>query len=166
MSLDAPDDGGLRYGLRLARHFGNDRIVVAGSLGYLEASEFRIAPNDAPLGNDYRKRLTADLTFFFDFLRSDRHALRIGGGPSGWYRRDNLLMGYSTVVRPDGTAAAATIQREDIRAINIGYHLTGEYEYLVSPRVLLSGRVSWADLSKGGISSIVGLGVGYRFSLN
>ncbi|MFD2572821.1 hypothetical protein ACFSUS_19425 [Spirosoma soli] len=164
MTLDAPDDTGLRYSLRLGRHFFNDRLVVAGSAGYLQASQNRQAQTTFPLGTDQRKRLTADLTLLFDLVKASHQALRIGGGPSAWYRRDDLLRSFSTTRLPDGTLAAATVEREEVAAVTIGYHLTGEYEYLITPQVSLNGRIGWANLA-GKISSMAGVGLGYRFGI-
>lgn len=46
MSLDSPDDLGLRYGVRYARHFAGDRIVIEGSLGYLNIKNRRLLTNN------------------------------------------------------------------------------------------------------------------------
>ncbi len=86
MSLDAPDDLGFRYLARYARHLTNDRVVLEGSLGYLNIQNRRLVANNFYFEGRPRQRVTADLTASFDFLRDTRQALRLGGGPSVWYR--------------------------------------------------------------------------------
>jgi hypothetical protein len=81
-SLDAPDDVGLRYVGRIARHFANDRIVVAAEGGYMQITSQNWLSNDVDPGPNKRERFTADATVLFDLLHSPRQALRLGGGLS------------------------------------------------------------------------------------
>ncbi|CCH51501.1 hypothetical protein BN8_00429 [Fibrisoma limi BUZ 3] len=164
MTLSNPEDAGLRFSVQAARHFLNDRFVIAASLGYLTYSTDQQTFTDVPLGQDQRTRLTGDLTFLYDFLPSNRHALRAGAGPSLWYRDDDVLTGYYLVRLPDGSLATTSVQRERQQTNDFGYHLTVEYEYLIKPNISLHSRIGYADLVNGGISGMAGLGVGYRFS--
>lgn len=157
MSLDVPDDLGSRLVARYARHLGRDRIVIGAEAGYLYTSSQNSPFNGIDPGPDRRKRLTADLTVLFDFLPGPRHALRLGGGFSAWYRNDDVYRGAMVI---DGGAA---IDRWQTSAINLGPHLTSEYELLILPQWSVGFRVAWANLNEAGISSIAGINTGYRF---
>ncbi|WP_139361705.1 DUF481 domain-containing protein [Spirosoma sp. 209] len=163
MSLDAPDDLGFRYVARYARHLANDRFVLEGSLGYLSIENRRLVFNNFYFTGRPRQRVTADLTVSFDFLRTARHALRLGGGPSVWYRKDDRLREARSVVNQSGQVTGVTILSEKADEANLGYHVAAEYDYAISPRITLAGRVGMANLSKAGISSAAGVNVGYRF---
>ena len=79
MSLDAPDDLGLRYGIRYARHFIDDRVVIEGGLGYLNIKNRRLVANNFYFEGRPRQRVTADLTALYDLLGNSRQAFRLGG---------------------------------------------------------------------------------------
>lgn len=163
MSLDAPDDLGIRYVARYARHLANDRIVLEGSFGYLCIENRRLVFNNFYFTGRPRQRVTADLTVSFDFLRDARHALRLGGGPSVWYRKDDRLREARSIVDQNGQITGVTILNEKVDEANFGYHLAAEYEYIIGARTTLAARVGMANLARAGISSIVGINVGYRF---
>ncbi|WP_420150810.1 hypothetical protein [Spirosoma sp.] len=163
ISLDAPDDLGIRYGLRYARHFANDRIVVAGSLGYLSIKNRRQVANNFYFEGRPRQRITADLTALYDILRSTRHAFRLGGGLSVWYRSDEILREARSVPGQNGQPAGIEIVSEKANETNVGFHLVAEYEYLIGSRTSLGAQVGMANLDKAGISSFAGINVGYRF---
>ena len=163
MSLDAPDDLGFRYVARYARHLANDRIVIEGSFGYLNIENRRLVFNNFYFIGRPRQRVTADITVSFDLLRHARHALRLGGGPSVWYRKDDGLREARSIVDQNGQITGVTILNEKIDETNFGYHLAAEYEYIVGSRTTLAGRIGMANLAGAGINSIVGINIGYRF---
>ena len=163
MSLDAPDDLGLRYLARYARYLGDDRIVVEGSVGYLRIQNRRLALNNFYFEGRPRQRVTADLTVSFDFLKSTHHALRLGGGPSVWYRRDDVLREARSDFGQNGQPEGITVVSEKLDETNIGYHLAAEYEYVIGARTTLAARFGLANLNRAGISSIAGLNLGYQF---
>lgn len=163
MSLDGPDDLGLQYVARYTRHIANDRIVLAGSLGYLFVKNRRLIINNVYDEGRPRERLTADFTVSFDFLRNNRHALRLGAGPSIWYRKDDFLQSAQFTVQQNGTITDVTTVRNRIDETNFGYHIRGEYEYALAPRTTLGGSVGFANLNRAGFSSIAGLTIGHRF---
>ena len=163
MSLDAPDDLGFRYGIRYARHFANDRIVLEGSLGYLNVETQRLVANYFYFTGRPRQRVTGDVTISFDFLRSDRHALRVGGGPSVWYRRDDDWREARSITDQNGQVTNILLRSEQTEETNIGYHVIAEYEYAITSRITLAGRFGVANLNIAGISSFAGVNVGYRF---
>ena len=163
MSLDAPDDLGFRYAARYARHLMKDRIVLAGSIGYLNIQNRRLIFDNFYVEGRPRQRITADLTASFDFLKSTHHALRLGGGPSIWYRRDDVLREARSVIGQNGRPEGITVVNEKINETNVGYHLAAEYEYVIGTRTTLGVRVSMANLNRAGISSMAGLNLGYQF---
>ena len=163
MSLDAPDDLGLRYGVRYARHFAGDRIVIEGSLGYLNIKNRRLIANNIYFVGRPRQRITADLTALYDFLGNRRQAFRVGGGLSVWYRRDEILREARSVPGQNGQPSGIEVISEKANETNAGFHLVAEYEYIISARTSLGARVGMANLDKAGISSFAGVNIGYRF---
>lgn len=161
-SLDAPDAVGPRYVGRLARHFGNDRFVVAAEAGYMNKSTANFPFNDVNPGPNQRERFTADATVFFDLLPHPRYALRLGAGLSAWYRRDDVFRGATALLSPAGIPAVA-IDRQKTHELNIGGHVAIEYDWLFSERWSADVRLRLANLSKAGISSTLGVGVNYHF---
>ncbi|GAB3789960.1 hypothetical protein GCM10028818_59350 [Spirosoma horti] len=163
MSLDAPDDLGLRYGVRYARHLANDRVVIEGSLGYLNIRNRRLIANNIYFVGRPRQRITTDLTALYDLLSSNRQAFRLGGGLSVWYRKDEILREARTVPGQNGQPDGIEVFSEKTNETNVGFHLVAEYEYTVSARTSLAARVGMANLDKAGISSFVGINIGYWF---
>jgi len=163
LSLDAPDDLGYRYMARYGRHVGRDRLVLEGSLGYFSTPNRHLLAQQVYLTGLPRKRITADLTIAFDLLPSSHHALRLGGGPSIWYRSDDALRSASYVVHQDGSVTDISVVRRKINEVNPGYHLMGEYEYALMDNVTLGARIGIASFTKAGISSMAGINIGYRF---
>ena len=163
MSLDAPDDLGLRYGIRYARHFIDDRVVIEGGLGYLNIKNRRLVANNFYFEGRPRQRVTADLTALYDLLGNSRQAFRLGGGLSVWYRRDEILREARSVPGQNGQPSGIEVVSEKANETNAGFHLIAEYEYVISTRISLGARVGMANLDKAGISSFAGVNVGYRF---
>lgn len=163
MSLDGPDDLGFRYVARYARHLANDRIILEGSIGYLSIENRQSIFNNFYFTGRPRQRVTTDLTVMYDFLGHPRHALRLGGGPSIWYRKDDDLREARSVTNQNGQITGVTTRSEKVEEANFGYNLAAEYEYLLVSRTTLGGRIGIANLNRAGISSIVGINVGYRF---
>lgn len=161
-SLDAPDAVGPRYVGRLARHFGNDRFVVAAEAGYMAKTTANFPFNEVDPGPDQRERFTSDATVFFDVLPHPRHALRLGAGLSAWYRREDVYRGATLVSTPSGAQAIA-IDRQKRHELNMGGHFAIEYEWLFNSKWSADVRFRLGDLSKAGISSMAGVGISHHF---
>lgn len=165
VGLDAPDAIGNRSLLNYSRHFRNDRLIVGANLGYLNVLNKRFLPNT----NDYyvygkrRERISADVTLAFDFLKHPRHALRLGAGPSLWYRQDQLIDDARyTVNLTTGEVTNVQVKWRQEKEFNFGFNVLIEYEYALTDQLLISGKVKFVDLNKAGQSSIYGAGIGYR----
>jgi len=161
-TLDAPDDVGLRLTGRLARHLGNDRVVVALEAGYMRIRSANLLFNEVDPGPDRRERYTVDLTAFYDFLKTPRHALRVGAGMSAWYQRDDIYRGASAQFSPNGLQVVA-IDRTMRNTLNTGVHFATEYEWLFDQRWGVDVRLRIANLEGAGISSMLGAGISRRF---
>ena len=163
MSLDAPDDLGYRARVSYARHVGNDRLVFGVSLGYMKIQNWEHIANGYSIEGRPRERVTADITVSFDFLKNQCHALRVGVGPSLWYRKDDRLRSANYLILENGMLTDVKTQWKKFDELNVGYNLLAEYEYLITPEISLAGRFGVANLKRSGISSILGLEVGYQF---
>jgi hypothetical protein len=161
-SLDAPDAVSPRYVGRLARHFGNDRIVIGAEVGYLYVTSSNQPFNEFDPGPNRRERFTADATVLFDLLRHPRHALRLGTGLSAWYRRDNTYQGARALFTSAGLQGVV-IDRQQHHGLNTGWHVATEYEWLFDPSWGVDVRLRVANLNDAGVSYILGTGINYRF---
>ena len=163
VGLDAPDGVGARYLGRYALHLFKDRLTVEAGLGYMSALNRHYFVDDIFIDGKRRKRVTGDLTFAFDFLRTPRHAFRIGVGPSLWYRKDKLVGRTVFSIRSDGTVInPRVLSWYQVEQINYGFNVLIEYEYAFTQHFTLAPRVSFVSLERAGQSSIYGLNLGYR----
>lgn len=162
VGLDGPDDIGNRYLGRYARHLFKDRLMIEVGLGYMNVLNRRYIVNNFFVEGKRRKRLTSDLTFAFDFLRTPRHAFRVGAGPSLWYRKDQVLGSARVTVDSNGTVSNPRTKWYMREQVNYGFNVLIEYEYAITQHVTLAPRVSFVSLERAGPSSIYGLNLGYR----
>lgn len=164
VGLDAPDATGNRYLIRYARHLRNDRIVLAANLGYVNALNRRYLPltNNVYVTGKRRERFTVDMTASFDLIRHSRHALRLGAGPSLWYRQDELMGPSRYTVLADGSVTNMQINWFTEKEANFGFNVLAEYEFAITEKVVVSGNIKFVDLGKMGQISIYGGGIGYR----
>ncbi|RAJ89876.1 hypothetical protein LX87_05645 [Larkinella arboricola] len=162
MTLDAPDAKDVRYQVRYTKHLFKDRLLIGASIGYFQQNSRKNLYQDIYIDGNKRRRITTDLTLLVDLLPSAKYALRLGGGLSSWYRKDNLWVGSSFSIRP-GEPGIFDLKtdREGIREWNIGPHFALEYEQAIANRFAISGRVGWADLQRASISYQVGVGISY-----
>jgi len=161
LALDAPDDLGWRYTARYSRHLANDRLALSATTGYGRTRNERTLTGTQYITGRPRERLTLDATLAFDFIRHPRHALRLGGGPSLWYRDEDRLLGALYTLRGDGTITNVRPTWQRQTAWDAGYNLLAEYEFAVTERWLASGNFKFAQI-RGFQNSLLGLGVGYR----
>lgn len=161
-SLDAPDDVGPRYVGRLARHYSNDRIVVAAEAGYMAITSLNQPFNGVDPGLNRRERFTADATVLVDLLPHPQHALRVGAGLSAWYRRDDTYRGAMVLFTPTDLQGVV-IDRRMRHGLNMGGHVATEYEWLFVTRWSVDVRLRMAHLNDVGKSFMLGTGISYRF---
>lgn len=157
-SLDAPDDVGPRYVARLARHLRQDRIIIVAEAGYMRITTANQPFNAIDPGPNRRERFTTELSVLVDALSNPRHALRLGGGLSAWYRRDDLYRGASTIGRD-----SYAIDRRVQRGLTTGWHLAAEYAWRFDERWSVDGRLRVTSLQQTGVSSALGAGISYHF---
>lgn len=158
ISLDAPDAMAPRYVARLARHFRNDRLILAFEGGYARLVKANPTFNTFDPGSNRRERLTADITLLWDVLPDPRHTLRLGGGLSAWYRYDDLYQGAATIGQD-----SFVINRQAQHRGATGGHLAAEYEWRFNPRWGLDARVRVVTLREAGTSAILGTGINYHY---
>jgi hypothetical protein len=157
-TLDGPDDVAPRYVARLVRHLHQDRIIIAAEAGYMRLTTANQLFNTIDPGPNRRERYTTELSLLVDALSNPHHALRLGGGLSAWYRRDDLYRGASTLGR-DSYAIDRRIQR----GLTTGWHLAVEYAWRFDERWSVDGRLRVSSLQGTGVSSALGTGLSYHF---
>lgn len=162
VGLDAPDAIGNRGLLHYARYLGNGRLVLGGDLGYVNVLNRRYLVNDFYVDGKRRERVTADVTLAFDFIKHARHALRLGAGPSLWYRQDELMNGAHFTLSSSGEVSNVRVAWRQEKEVNYGFNTLLEYEYALTSQLLVSGKLKVVSVNNAGQSSIYGVGVGYR----
>ncbi|MEJ7659990.1 MAG: hypothetical protein WKG07_10415 [Hymenobacter sp.] len=165
VGLDAPDGIGNRYLVRYTRHLRQDRLALQGALGYASVLNRRYLVNNYFIEGRRRERFTADVTLAFDFLKSPRQALRLGAGPSAWYRREELLESARYTLSSTGEVTNVRPNWRSEQELNWGYNLLLEYEYALTSQLVVSGNVKLVSVNAPGtgFNAIYGLGVGYRW---
>ncbi len=166
IDLGNTPESGSGYGIAYRRNLIGSRFAVGARLGRASAP----GVNDSVSGKFFSygkrsQRTTIDLTVSYDFLKSERHALRLGVGPSIWSRKDDRPLGIHLFF--EGLEAPKLVDVEFLRRDeieeNFGYHLTGEYSYSFTPRILAKANVGFAQFKATGFNPMAGIGIGYRF---
>lgn len=158
-----PDNGlKFRYAFDYRRYFSQDRLSLGLSVGFLNSQRTTVlVPDFVRVGSNTRQRVTVDLTASYDLFHSVHHSLRIGGGPSVWYRSDDLFVKVDPYPVPTGTEPL--VERRQIEGWNIGGHTTLEYSYALSLNTQVSLHTGLALVGPSGFAGIFGLRAGYRF---
>ena len=131
-------------------------MVVEGNLGYFDHYVYQWAyPYDYYFKADHLRLITADI-----------------GGPSVWYQNNNRVSNMITITTTVGGGAVDNVSFNTLpeRGWLTGFNLTGEYEFAVTPRVVIGAKAAIitlignkaGDPIYGGMST-AGLNVGYRF---
>lgn len=166
-SLGNVVDPGVGYSIRYSRHVAGSRFLLGGTMGYISAPGTNASFRDYHSIGRKSERIIADFTAFYDFLPSPRQALRLGGGPSLWHRRDDLYQGMVIHLASPQSDKVIKVDflRQDVEETNIGLHVMAEYERSITAGVHLAGRVGFAQFSRSttGFNPLAGLGLGYRF---
>jgi hypothetical protein len=103
-----------------------------------------------------------DATASFYLIQHPRHAFRLGGGPSAWFRKDEVAMGTRPVYSTGGRLISVEIVRDRTEEVNAGYNLAAEYEYTFGSRTTLGVWANRVDINKVGVSTGAGFNIGYR----
>jgi hypothetical protein len=159
-----------RYSLRYGRQLGQSRWVIEPGLTYTSFARMERL-NSLSFTGDQTQLITLDIDFFYNLLRSNRHALQLGAGPSLWYTRDRPISSLSYEANRDGIIQRINIDRDTRNSIRPGMNLRVAYDYTVTPSVIVGFRtgisanlMSVPEFSTLGASQFtLGLNVGYRF---
>lgn len=167
VTLGNVTETGSGYGFTYARHLAKDRVSIGGRLGYIKARGEDVTVNGFSSYARRSERFTADLTVAYNFLKSPRHALRLGVGPSAWLRKDDILRGFTFVKEEIDSPKIDRVDfaREDVQEVNFGGHLMGEYEFSVTQSLVLGvrGDLVQFNRNKTALNRMAGFKVGYRF---
>jgi hypothetical protein len=165
MGLDAPDGLGTRLLLGVGRHLMRDRLLVLASTGYGWADyQAYLGVNDFYLTGKTRQRFTFDATAAFDLIRHPRHALRVGAGPSLWYRREELLDGARFTITSQNQIIIRETYWRPVSEFNYGFNALVEYELALTSRLLFRVNTKFVSLKQAGQNTLYGGGVAYRLN--
>lgn len=162
----------VKYAAIYTHQLTNNRCVLEGSLGYTNyVKTEQFTPFDYYFKGDRSQRVSVDVAVLYNFLKQSRHALRFGGGLSGWYQRDGLINNLA------GSLAADLQHLESIsytriyqHSANLGFNVRGDYEFAVTQRIIIGARIGLIagllpSKAQGPLlSSLItgGLSLGYR----
>jgi hypothetical protein len=162
-----------RYSLRYGRQLGQSRWTIEPGLTYTSRSRTHqlAIPYPVAFTGDQTQLATLDVDFFYNLLRSNRHTLQLGAGPSLWYIRDSPISNLSYEISRDGTIQRISFERDTRNNIRPGVNLRAAYDYNVTPAVVVGFRtgisanlMSMPAFSTLGVSLFtLGLNLGYRF---
>ncbi|RCR68290.1 hypothetical protein [Larkinella punicea] len=162
-SVAAPDKMAIRYVTQFVHQIANNRIVIEGSIGFIPIRRPRLQLTDAYYVEGHRRqRFTGDMTVLVNFIKNSRHAIRLGGGPSVWYRMDNMLEEVRYVIDNGNQVIVNRQSRQQTNELNVGYHLTAEYAYELNNRFILGSRLGIANFKGKYGTKLVGIFLGYR----
>lgn len=153
MSLDLPDDMVFRPSVSVEKHLIG-RLSVGAQLGGIR---YQGADNTHNIP-EIRRRFTSDLTAKISALRYKRTALKIGVGPSLWYRNDEVVSRVQLRTdAPDFVSKPVSWDMKTNKGWHLGYNASVEVETAVSRNFSLAAGISVANLGRSGLSSILGL---------
>lgn len=164
MNLDSPDGSGTRYLLGVGRHLAHDRLLVLANVGYGWADyQAYLGVNDFYLQGKSRQRFTFDATAAFDLVKHSRHALRVGAGPSVWYRREELLNNALITIISQNQFVIREVNWQPVSDVVSGFNVLVEYEWAVTSRLLLRVDTKFFSLNRSaGQGTHYGGGLAYR----
>ncbi len=159
MSLDLPDDMAFHYQVSYQREMYK-RLVYNVQLGYCYLNGVSASFNSI---QQQRQRISLDAGLLLNVIKLKKISFRVGGGVSIWHRKDNIANNIKFNTYPNKPEEVISFNIENRNKLDIGYHLLSEIEIPLQNRFILNARFGFADLRQGGISSSIGLGVGYIF---
>jgi hypothetical protein len=162
----------LRYAAGYRRLIGSKAWMFEGTLGYMgNFVREDLNPEQGTYKGTRSKRIYADGSILRDLLKSDRHHLRIGGGPSLWYQQNAFPIDVTIWKKPTGNIDYVEVKRNKRSEFVAGFNLRAGYDYSITPELVLGARVgilssiSKAD-SRGAIPNnflFQGIHFGYQF---
>lgn len=162
IGIDPANGLKFRYAFNYRRYFSQDQLSLDVSLGFVNSQRTTVlVPDLVRVGSNTRHRATVDVTMAYNLLRSVHHSLRIGAGPSVWYRNDDLFVKVDPYPIPTGTEPL--VERKLITGWNIGGHGILEYGYALSLNTQVSLHTGAVVIGPSGIAPLFGLRTGYRF---
>ena len=163
----------LTYSVGYTRQLAASRWMLEGGLGYInyyKREEF--SPFNYYFNGGRSQRVFANFNLKFNLLTSNRHAFRLGAGPSIWYQRNGLVKNLSGEATPDfQNVTNVSFTRGYSHTTNPGLNLLGEYEVAITPEFSLGARAGFVTnlLPPNrlepllGTLATAGLSAGYHF---
>ena len=162
IGIDPTNGLRFRYSFDYRRYLARDRVSISMAFGFANSQRTRVlVPDMVSVGTNTRQRATVDLTASYNLLHSVHHALHIGGGPSAWYRRDDLFVKVDPYPVPSGTQPL--VERQETAGWDIGAHGTIEYTYALALNTQVSLHTGATVIGPSGIAPLFGFRAGYRF---
>jgi hypothetical protein len=148
----------VRYSLIYARYLSDDRLALESSIGYVS----HYLPATSYHQEAHLSRITADFSLLYTLLKSSRHMIRLGAGPSLWYRQEAVAVLATTPIPSSGEVIKFSPTNTYQDGLKVGLNMASEYNYSLSPCFTLGGRVAVFYVGSN-IIPAVGLTTGFNF---
>ena len=90
--------------------------------------------------------------------------LKLGIGLSNWYRNDDLIKEIKFELNSvDDKPKIIDYYLVNLESNNLGFNLNSDLEISLSKKIYTEGHIKIVNVYKGGIISILGLGIGVKF---
>lgn len=162
LKLDAPDATGPHYNIEYLSYIVDNKILLSTALGYFESNNRINVINDIYTSGNFRRRITGDITISFVPIKTIRHSINIGVGPSFWHRTDKIYRSINYTLKPDGSVTDLVVDSRNTKKVDIGIHGVVAYQYAISKHLNITSQVSLARFRSTSIIPIAGIGVGFR----
>lgn len=158
MSLDLPDNLVISPNIHFQKQFSK-RLFAGTKLGVVNYSGFDNFSKSIP---ERRIRINIDLKPSIALLSFNRFNIKLGAGPSIWYRKDIIVNEWRFLLEPPNQILEFKKRRTE--EINLGINVFSELNIKVYKKFSITGSFGVVNFKKAGTSSI--LGVNAVYSLN
>jgi hypothetical protein len=158
VNLDAPDDIFLSPNLNFEKKTLK-RTFINAQIGYGIIKRFDRLSKKIP---ENRFRFMVNLGGSYALIKHKDNYLKIGGGPSIWYRKESIV----DQIKFDLTNQSNVLEYKyrEFNEINLGYNLFSQIDISILKKISLNGTFGFVSFKKAGASPI--LGISAMYSLN
>lgn len=151
LALDLPDDLVFSPHIDYERKLAG-RFFLSGKLGLVD---FKGTDSFTQTIPESRKRIMLDIEGKIALLRFRENYLKLGVGPSVWYRNDEIVNRISFPL--EDQTNVISYEKRHTTEVNLGAKVNGELDINVMKNMTLRGNFSFSHFKNAGTSSVLGL---------
>lgn len=159
-TLDLPDDIVNNYQVNYQRNISK-RLFLFSDINFIYYNGIEDLLYILP---EKRRRIGLDLGLKFAIIKYKENYLKLGIGLSNWYRNDDLIKEIKFELNSvDNKPKIIDYYPVNLESNNLGFNLNSDLEISLSKKIYTEGHIKIINVYKGGIISILGLGIGVKF---